>query len=798
MKFRQLLPLKLCLVLPVFLLVPMLKPASGLAKLPASDRAGTDIYLPLIQNHPPVLVPDTTKVLTEDTMQYLTSVSANGREFTFAQRTPTLDGLVPGDVIVSEPTDITPYGFLRMVTDVVLGEQVVVITEEASLEDAIRQGGAQLAYEPDPDDIQGARLNKGVTLSPDTEAAAGVFSINMSRVVLYDHDGNQNTTYDQITADGSVIVDPNLDFELFIQNWRLEQLYFALSGTEETNLTISSNVDLAAVSREVTVAVYTLKPIVMSIGPVPVVLLPILTVTVSVDGTVSVGISANVAQSVSIMAGVHYQNEVWEPLSNFGSQFQFTPPEQVEVEASMKGEVRGQASLLLYGVTDIYARVATFLELEVDLTTLPPCPTLSGGLGASAGVELRLLSSVVADYHVVLIENSRVLAMCEPITLELQPLWVNNLTVTVRGVVTSSNTIERLHWQWGDGESGDQWFPAVHTYDTSGTYMITATAYDELGNTAVKTTTVDFAPLSYMMIDLGTLGGPHSSASAINDAGQVVGTSHTSLGYKHAFLWEDGVMIDLGTLGGLESEAHGINNLGQVVGWSQVSPSTSNYHAFLWENGVMIDLGTLGGFESSASAINDQGQIVGWTTTSVGNVYAFLWENGVMNGLGTLGGSQSVARNLNEAGQVVGWSQISPSASNDHAFLWEDWVMTDIGSLAVGDTSYARDINEAGQVVGWSVTTDGSYHAFLWENGMMTDLNIGDSGVTAVNNLGQVVGWSQVSNHAILWKNGAVIDLGSFGGWSIAMDINEAGQVVGWSETMDGNYRAFLAIPNSQ
>ncbi len=76
------------------------------------------------------------------------------------------------------------------------------------------------------------------------------------------------------------------------------------------------------------------------------------------------------------------------------------------------------------------------------------------------------------------------------ITLTLNYPQVSSLTVTVSGTVTATNsTITRINWQWGDGGSGDQWFPAGHTYAISGTYPITATAYDNLGNTAVQTTT---------------------------------------------------------------------------------------------------------------------------------------------------------------------------------------------------------------------------------------------------------------------------------------------------------------------
>jgi formylglycine-generating enzyme required for sulfatase activity len=78
---------------------------------------------------------------------------------------------------------------------------------------------------------------------------------------------------------------------------------------------------------------------------------------------------------------------------------------------------------------------------------------------------------------------------------------VNDNTVTVNGTATSDcSTITYITWEWGDGTSDNQWFPATHTYSSSGVYSLTATAYGDIGNTAVvNTTTVIGNPTGEMV-----------------------------------------------------------------------------------------------------------------------------------------------------------------------------------------------------------------------------------------------------------------------------------------------------------
>jgi probable HAF family extracellular repeat protein len=278
------------------------------------------------------------------------------------------------------------------------------------------------------------------------------------------------------------------------------------------------------------------------------------------------------------------------------------------------------------------------------------------------------------------------------------------------------------------------------------------------------------------MTDLGTLGGPTSRTTAINDADHVAGAADTADGKLHAFLWKDGAMQDLGTLqGGDQSLAISINNHDQIAGLSTTAPGQElgdpGTHAFLWDNGTMTDLGTFGGEFARANGLNDASQVVGGAETADGATHPFIWQNGMMTDLGVLPGFKSGrAIRISNEGVVVGFmldpiGTPTPGPAGFRGFVYRDGKLIDIGTLG-GPSSVADGVNAAGQVVGVSAYAQGTNgapdpsHGFLWENGVLTDLNdllVSGSGWEIVNSLlindtGQIagVGMANGVTHAVL------------------------------------------------
>lgn len=130
--------------------------------------------------------------------------------------------------------------------------------------------------------------------------------------------------------------------------------------------------------------------------------------------------------------------------------------------------------------------------------------------------------------------------------------------------------------------------------------------------------------------DLGALSSASdlSTALAINSGGVVVGESVFAgegyLAQTHAVAWHGTSITDLGTLGGLNSSASAINDAGLVVGYAQTADGFT--HATLWDGAAVIDLngfitvpGVFGQaqyLESRATGINELGQIVGTATAT--------------------------------------------------------------------------------------------------------------------------------------------------------------------------------------
>ena len=335
----------------------------------------------------------------------------------------------------------------------------------------------------------------------------------------------------------------------------------------------------------------------------------------------------------------------------------------------------------------------------------------------------------------------------------------------------------------------------------------------------------------YRITQIGALLGDDTSrALALNDLGQVVGSSgvtgqDTDPYRRQGFLWsaQQGMQAITPIHGLHNALATGINNSGTVAahayntgnnggstasdgflwtptsgatplpqqpGWTQNNPygginaagtaagffkdDQGRNQAVMWDAlGQVSVLPSTGyGNSSTAAAINQAGQVLVYANGGL-DYLSFRWDPATgYQALATPAGfSYALGRGMNGLGQAAGFATNNFSNGiGSHAVLWaSDGSVTDLGLSAHLSLSSAADVNDGGLVVGHAVQASNSQTVgFLWTQG---------GGMQTLESL--------LDPQDPLW--GHVSDI-------IPQDINNVGQIAGQA-MFNGVRYAFVMTP---
>ena len=332
--------------------------------------------------------------------------------------------------------------------------------------------------------------------------------------------------------------------------------------------------------------------------------------------------------------------------------------------------------------------------------------------------------------------------------------------------------------------------------------------------------------LDWQIKNLGTLpGATYSTGDAINDLGQVAGSTDADAFYdpERGLTWGNWAFVSGPNGGPLQKvdtgperdfffafEVSGLNNSGQVVGTLRQG-SSAKYAYSTGPNGTPLQ-----NFHTfhDGIAINNSGIAVynRWT----GGVYAVQPDGTMINVVDS--GDGGYARAINNTGQIAVLHGIR-SDSDEYPQTGAVWTQSEgLRDITVnGQNTDLFDINNEGQVLGhvagekseiFVMNEDGTFSILALPGELILEGAFGGgiSRLPKFNDFGQIVGRllgedgtsfsflaSITTNEVInLSMEQELIDAG----WSNIMvsDINNLGQISG-TGTINGTTRAFLLTP---
>ncbi|MEK6826947.1 MAG: PKD domain-containing protein [Nanoarchaeota archaeon] len=452
---------------------------------------------------PPHITPNAI-VLPEYNSQKISSVTTDS--ITLSQK---IDSLSLGKIIISDITTSTPQGLLRKVTGV-SSDGKTLITENASLEEVVDNYFFSSTQELTPSDVRSVILSKGIT--PRSSLDLFNFKYDLNNVVLYDIDGNSQTTDDQINANGNISFNSKFDLEFRIENFELENLTFKNITADNINVIVTSPTQFLDMHKTYKIIHHDFKPFVIgtipTLPPIPIIVTPKIDVDLDVYVKSSSLVTATLIQNADLTLGVSYSDNSWTPINIFNNNFNFqkpTLPDEVNISAVPSQEL----SLWLYDrAAGLYGKLSEYADFSSYKTDKIRWQ-IYGGLFGDIGIDMGIFKKFIPSYSKRVLQYDKLIDSGEiPINEEtkntspfsnfsIKPLEGTTNTTFQFNASTSKDDEDQLskllfRWDWNDdGVFDTDWssnYIADYKYPSSHQYGVTLQVKDSGGLTNKMTT----------------------------------------------------------------------------------------------------------------------------------------------------------------------------------------------------------------------------------------------------------------------------------------------------------------------
>ena len=340
-----------------------------------------------------VHIPSSTITAAPDAISVVTGDPATGVAVTLAA-----GATIPriGQIITSGVTATTPDGLLAQVTEVTTtGDgSTVLTTTPATLQQAVGTADFAIKVPLSAEDVtaevpglRGPASALTDVIGPaqiNQRAAAGQTPVKNKRTVNCQGDATS-----AITTDFSITATLIFEADLAWKDFR--PTVTARAGAEITQLadvTVAFNAN-ASCTWAVQLMQFKFRPVSFTVGPVPVVIVPVFTVKLDASATGTATLSTSLHQDFTAAAGIRYDGSAVHPYTTISKNLTYTPPTWSVANVTAKAALTGDLEGRVYGLAGPQVSLIATLTAKADVLA-DPWWTIKFDLTGEAGLHLDL------------------------------------------------------------------------------------------------------------------------------------------------------------------------------------------------------------------------------------------------------------------------------------------------------------------------------------------------------------------------------------------------------------------------
>lgn len=345
------------------------------------------------------LIPLTTKIADNATRAALASFDMNTGRMIFGSETPLIKNLRANDVLVSKPGPAAPYGYLRKIRSVTKVQGMYVLeTVQASINEAVTRGEVDASGPIEANESTAALDASFRTLSefdsalPTQFGEGFVFEKSFDETFEFDGHDVDIQGNGRARVKGYVRFQAGYDIGLGVEECFdeippvcVDRFEARMGANQYSRIDVDGTFD-GSIRKEKILDTKFFRPIVIFIGPFPIVLVPVVDIVVGLNGDAHVEFRFAAELSEQLVAGAKWTDPGdggvgWQNVSNFETPQGRVIDSDLSLDMQLIGYGKGVAKLLFYGVAGPGFAGRAGMKIRVQ-TGNKPLWSIYGHLGA--------------------------------------------------------------------------------------------------------------------------------------------------------------------------------------------------------------------------------------------------------------------------------------------------------------------------------------------------------------------------------------------------------------------------------